>query len=231
MTIGDIAPVIWPILGAVAAGAAIGFEREFRGRPAGFRTHILVALASAVLMLAAANQAAWAYEAIPGSRVVADPTRMAHGILTGIGFLCAGVIFREGFSVHGLTTAASLWMTSALGILFGVGLYPLAVGGTAATLIVLAALRLFDNRMPQQRLLDVTLGYAPGEFLTEAEVRELLGTHRLHLRRIGWASGKEGAMTHRLKVRGLSPVDTDGFAAALAEAPKVRRFEITPRDD
>lgn len=231
MTLDQFGALLWPILGAVAAGAAIGFEREFRGRPAGFRTHILVALASALLMLAAADQAAWAYEAIPGSRIVADPTRMAHGVLTGIGFLCAGVIFREGFSIHGLTTAASLWMTSALGILFGVGLVALAVTGTIATLVVLAVLRLFDNVLPQQRLLDVALGYVPGQALSEAEVRDLLGGHGLALRRIGWASAGQGVVTHELKVRGFKRLDIDAFAAALAASPRVARFEITPRDD
>ena len=116
---------LWPILGAVVAGGTIGLEREWRGRAAGFRTHILVSLASALLMLAAMRQADWAFRALPDENIVTDPTRMAHGVLTGIGFLCAGVIFRTGFSIHGLTTAASLWITSAIGILFGAGLYAL----------------------------------------------------------------------------------------------------------
>lgn len=222
---------MFPILGAVLAGGLIGFEREFRGRPAGFRTHILVALASALLMLAAAHQGAWDYTPIPGSRVVADPTRMAHGILTGIGFLCAGVIFREGFSVHGLTTAASLWMTSALGLLFGIGLYPLAIAGTAATVLVLAGLRLLDNRMPQQRLFDVRIVHAPGQAPSRVELETLLKTHRLKLRRIGWSADADGSIIHQMKVRGVTPVDGESFATALAAEPTVRSFEITPRDD
>jgi uncharacterized membrane protein YhiD involved in acid resistance len=68
-----------------------------------------------------------------------DPVRMAHGILTGVGFLCGGVIFQQGVSVHGLTTAASLWITSAIGTLFGVGLYELAIGGTVLSLSCSAA--------------------------------------------------------------------------------------------
>lgn len=130
-------PMLLPILGAVIAGGLVGFEREFRGRPAGFRTHILVSLASCLLMLAAVNQQAWTFTGLADETIVTDPTRMAHGILTGIGFLCAGVIFREGFSIHGLTTAASLWITSALGVLYGVGMAGLAAGGTVVTLVVL----------------------------------------------------------------------------------------------
>ena len=126
----DIESAFLPIVGAIVAGGLIGFEREWRGRAAGLRTHILVCLASSLLMLAGMSQGDWAFEALPDENIVTDPTRMAHGILTGIGFLCAGVIFRTGFSIHGLTTAASLWITSAIGILFGAGLLGLGVVST-----------------------------------------------------------------------------------------------------
>ena len=79
---------ILPLLAAVLAGGLIGFEREWRGRAAGFRTHILVCLASALLMEAAVSQAVWRFAALPGTEIVSDPTRMAPGVLTGIGFLC-----------------------------------------------------------------------------------------------------------------------------------------------
>ncbi len=130
--------MVWPIIGAMTAGGLIGVERTYHGHPAGFRTHILVCLTSCILMLAAMHQSTWAFTALSGQTVVIDPTRMSHGLLTGIGFLCAGVIFREGFSVHGLTTAASLWITSAIGVLFGVGMLNLALLGAGATLAVLA---------------------------------------------------------------------------------------------
>src|SRR5574342_229690 len=114
------------LLVALAAGGLIGFERSFHGRPAGFRTHTLVCLASSALMLVTVYQHQW----FPTSaaRVSIDPTRMAQGIMTGIGFLGAGVIFKEGLSVRGLTTAASIWVTAAIGILSGIGFYfPLVV--------------------------------------------------------------------------------------------------------
>ncbi|WP_426040012.1 MgtC/SapB family protein [Brevundimonas sp. TWP2-3-4b1] len=127
------------MLGAVLAGGVICIEREWQGRAAGLRTHILVCLASALLMQAALTQGHWAFLALPDENIVTDPTRMAHGVLTGIGFLCAGVIFRTGFSIHGLTTAASLWITSAIGILLGVGLYGLGIVATVVTGLILAA--------------------------------------------------------------------------------------------
>ena len=72
----------WPILGAIVAGGLIGFEREWRGRPAGFRTHILVSLASMLLMYASVTQGDWRFTVLPGQEIIADPARMAHGVLT-----------------------------------------------------------------------------------------------------------------------------------------------------
>jgi hypothetical protein len=106
------------LLCAAAAGGIIGLERSYHARPAGFRTHTLVCVASSLLMLVMLYQSLW----LPGGeeeQFRTDPTRMAQGIMTGIGFLGAGVIFKEGLSVRGLTTAASIWMTAAIGILFG----------------------------------------------------------------------------------------------------------------
>ena len=96
---------------ALLAGACIGYERSYHGRPAGFRTHTLVCTASSLLMLVTVYDDHWMNMATEFIRF--DPTRMAQGIMTGIGFLGAGVIIKEGMSVRGLTTAASIWMTSA----------------------------------------------------------------------------------------------------------------------
>ena len=153
------APLWLPILASILTGAAIGFEREFMTKSAGLRTHTLVCFSCTLLMLAAAHQGDWVFNTIDGTQVVADPTRMAHGILTGIGFLGAGVIFRQGGSVHGLTTAASLWMTSALGVLYGAGLWELAAAGTVTTLVVLVIFRVFHKIVPDriEAALTVTL--------------------------------------------------------------------------
>jgi putative Mg2+ transporter-C (MgtC) family protein len=100
---------------ALLAGTLIGLERTFHGRPAGFRTHALVCLASSLLMLLTLYQEQWGGK-LSHETVRLDPTRMAQGIMTGIGFLGAGVIFKEGLSVRGFTTAASIWITAAIGI-------------------------------------------------------------------------------------------------------------------
>ena len=110
------------ILGALLIGGLIGLERSFHGRPAGFRTHSLVCIASALLMLVTVYQNEWMTQ-VPTDAIRTDPTRMAQGIMTGIGFLGAGVIFKEGLTVRGLTTSASIWVTAAIGILIGIGFY------------------------------------------------------------------------------------------------------------
>src|SRR3712207_5156748 len=99
------------MVAALLAGGLIGLERSHRGRPAGFRTHALVCLASTLLMLVTVYELHWMRKVVSTTSIVLDPTRMAQGIMTGIGFLGAGAIIKEGFSVRGLTTAASIWVT------------------------------------------------------------------------------------------------------------------------
>src|SRR5512143_2193375 len=114
------------LLVATFAGGLIGLERTYHGRPAGFRTHTLVCTASSLLMLLTVYQ--WELlKGVPLETVRVDPTRMAQGIMTGIGFLGAGVIMKEGLTVRGLTTAASIWVTAAIGILVGIGFWYAAV--------------------------------------------------------------------------------------------------------
>src|ERR1700680_1054070 len=137
------------ILGALAIGAAIGLERTFHGRPAGFRTHSLVCVASSLLMLVTVYQSEWMTE-ITIDAIRTDPTRMAQGIMTGIGFLGAGVIFKEGLTVRGLTTAASIWVTAAIGILIGIGFWFAAVVGGVAALTVLALFRYIERQLPSE---------------------------------------------------------------------------------
>jgi len=129
-----------PLLLAVVLGGAIGLEREFHGRPAGLRTHIIVCLGTAMAMLASM----YLFHAVPlsGSEgaLRIDPGRIAAGILTGIGFIGAGAIIKLKSSHRGLTTAACIWFVAALGVVIGVGAYLLAIVGTLLALAVLALL-------------------------------------------------------------------------------------------
>jgi putative Mg2+ transporter-C (MgtC) family protein len=224
--------LVWPVLAAMTAGGLIGVERTYHGHPAGFRTHILVCLTSCVLMLAAMHQATWSFIALPGQNVVIDPTRMSHGLLTGIGFLCAGVIFREGFSVHGLTTAASLWVTSAIGVLFGVGMLPLAFLAAGATLAVLGVLRLADAKLPHIGVMDVTLKWRRNAAPGEARVRNLLSDSGMKAVRLGHVVSQDGKLhEHHLKVKGPMPLDIDGLVERLSSEDGLAGFSVMPRDE
>jgi len=146
---------------AAVLGGAIGFERELRDREAGLRTHLLVCLGSALFTIVSAY--GFRDFLTSGDQVIrADPTRIAAQIVTGIGFLGAGAIIRQGLSVRGLTTAATLWVSAAIGIAAGAGYYSGAVLGTVVTLIALwplrvAAYQVFERLRPEERSLVVEL--------------------------------------------------------------------------
>ena len=102
------------LVASLVIGGLIGLERSYHGRPAGFRTHSLVCLSTSLLMLVTVYETRW-FPSLSEGRISLDPTRMAQGIMTGIGFLGAGTIMKDGLSVRGLTTAASIWITAAIG--------------------------------------------------------------------------------------------------------------------
>ena len=130
---------------AAALGGAIGLERELREREAGLRTHLLVSVGAAVFTLVSAyGFADFRYGFETG--ITLDPTRIAAQIVTGIGFLGAGAIIRQGLSVRGLTTAATLWVVAAIGMAAGAGYYSAAVVGTLIVIVSLWPLRLVAYR-------------------------------------------------------------------------------------
>ena len=115
--------VFMNLLGAMLLGLLVGYERSYHGRAAGMRTYGLVCMASAALVVIVGYPSYWYGGHVTAATAAADPTRVIQGIVTGVGFLGAGVIMKEGFSISGLTTAASIWAASAIGVLIGVGFY------------------------------------------------------------------------------------------------------------
>lgn len=122
---------------AGVAGIALGLERELRAHPAGARTHALVAVGAALFTISGA----YGFADVPHGPTV-DPARVAAQVASGIGFLGAGAILRQGIGVRGLTTAATLWLASAIGVASGAGSYPAVAIGTIVVLVVLVVLRL-----------------------------------------------------------------------------------------
>ena len=122
--------MVWRLLLAAGLGAALGVEREYRQKPAGLRTNILIAVGSALFTILSLEM----------TRGVGDTSRVAGQIVTGIGFLGGGAIMRNRDTVHGMTTAATIWVNAAIGIGAGMGQYSLATFTAALTLVVLVVL-------------------------------------------------------------------------------------------
>ena len=178
MVVAAAATIGWPevllrLFVAAALGGAIGLERELRERQAGLRTHLVVCVGAALFTLVSA----YGFEGVLSQgRVVADPTRIAAQIVSGIGFLGAGAIIRQGLSVRGLTTAATLWLVAAIGMASGAGYWDGALITTIGALLTLgplrvAAYRLLRNFRPalDRLLVEISAGGSPGPIIDAIE--------------------------------------------------------------
>ena len=219
------------ILAALFVGAVIGLERSFHGRPAGFRTHSLVCVASALLMLVTVYQDSWMTHVSPDA-IRTDPTRMAQGIMTGIGFLGAGVIFKEGLTVRGLTTAASIWITSAIGILIGIGFYFAAVLGAACTLAVLGIFRVIENRLPSEYYAHHIVGFKRDKAMSEDMLRKAIRDFGFDISNVSSRLTDGGEIfEYRMMIKSRDRSATDKLSQFLRGLPEVVEFRISPTGD
>ena len=223
--------IIGRVAGALAIGAMIGFERTFHGRPAGFRTHSLVCIASAILMIVTVYQDRW-MTVLAHDAIRTDPTRMAQGIMTGIGFLGAGVIFKEGLTVRGLTTAASIWTTAAIGILVGIGFWFAAVVGAAATLTVLALFRFIEVRLPSEFYAHHLLRFERNRVIAENELRKMIGEHGFSVANLSSRLMEGGQQfEYRMTIKSRDRGAAESLSKHLRGLPEVLEFRITPTGD
>ena len=214
------------------AGSLIGLERSFHGRPAGFRTHALVSLAAALLMVVTHYQWDWLGKAVPLETVRTDPTRIAQGIMTGIGFLGAGVIFKDGLTVRGLTTAASIWITSAIGILYGVGFFYPATLATIATLGTLAVFRRIEAWIPNHTFGQLVLRFKEEKILAETELRDLIAKQGFSIANMSYRLDREaGFFEYRMMVRTARKHAIETLSNDLRGRPDLLEFRISPSGD
>jgi putative Mg2+ transporter-C (MgtC) family protein len=162
--------VFMNLTGALLLGLVVGYERSYHGRAAGMRTYGIVCMASAALTVFVGYPAYWygghgSFGALPP-----DPTRVVQGIVTGVGFLGAGVIMKEGLSISGLTTAASIWASSAIGVLVGVGLYSAAILLTGLSAALMMWGSRLEARLPSRHAIGITLSFVAAYMPAEAEV-------------------------------------------------------------
>jgi len=210
------------LVAAVLAGALIGLEREAHAKPAGFRTYIIICLGAALLMILSI----YVPQTLPHFKN-GDPGRIAAQVVTGIGFLGAGAIFRLGVTVRGLTTAAAIWTTAAVGLVIGAGMF--AVGGIALalTLLALTVLTALEARLVaavEYRSLLVTSDRVPGQI---RRITEVLARHGVPARKL---SVSERLDEDRIEVRAVARLEKDidikDFFSEIEALEGIRHIEI-----
>lgn len=226
----DDLEMVLRLLAALVAGALIGYERSYQGRPAGFRTHALVCCASCLLMFVTVYEAHWVRTTADQLRL--DPTRMAQGIMTGIGFLGAGVIVKEGLSVRGLTTAASIWITASIGVLAGVGFYFPLVLSVLVTLGVLSVFRRIETRMPTQAYYHLEVRFERATGMTEEALRALIERHGFGIGHFSYRLDGEGRIRRNsMVVHTLDRSAASRLAATLEADPGLLEFRLAPASE
>jgi putative Mg2+ transporter-C (MgtC) family protein len=163
--------ILLNLAGALLLGLMVGYERSYHGRAAGLRTYGLVCMASCALTIVSGYPDHW-FGGHGAAAALVDPTRVIQGVVTGIGFLGAGVIMRSGFNISGLTTAASIWASSVIGILVGVGFYLAAMGLAFFSAMIMIYLNRIVNLLPSRHAVAVTLRFKPGVRPHEVELRK-----------------------------------------------------------
>jgi len=208
--------LILRLVGAIVLGGVVGYQREVHGRPAGLRTHILVCLGSALFTIASLMFGR-------GS----EPSRIAANIVTGIGFLGAGTIIRQGSTVRGLTTAASLWSVAAIGMAVGAGgrLYILAAAAALLVLAVLSWVDILEDKLvaaERERELAVTLR---GHEHDPAAIISAFAALSIQVRGSRTEIGEDGRRAVHLRVKFPAHITLDQANAVLAGINTVEAFD------
>ncbi|HEV8605542.1 MAG TPA: MgtC/SapB family protein [Tepidisphaeraceae bacterium] len=173
---------VFKLILAGVLGGLVGFERELRGREAGFRTNILVGLGCSLLMIVSTRFASMPWNPEGAYNIQVDPARIAYGVMTGIGFLGAGAIIKHFNGVRGLTTAAGLWCVAAIGLSCGLGLYIVSIFAAGLVLAALAMLNTIEKRLPRRR-------------------------HRRLILRMPWKKGNIAELVKRFEGAGIAVID------------------------
>jgi putative Mg2+ transporter-C (MgtC) family protein len=221
------------LLTALAVGGLIGLERTYHGRAAGFRTHALVCLSTCVLMVVTSFGARWLPSMNGASmHTTVDPTRMAQGIMTGIGFLGAGTILREGLSVRGLTTAASIWATAAIGILIGLGAFFPALVAAVLALGTLSVFRFIERKVPTQFNAHLRVCFRREGAPDEPALRRLLADHGFRITSMHQHLHVEQRfLEYQGAIQGRRADRTRQLTEALAAMEGLKELQITPSGD
>ncbi|RZL89569.1 MAG: MgtC/SapB family protein [Variovorax sp.] len=218
------------LLGALLLGMLMGYERSYNGRASGMRTYGLVCMASTALTVFVGYAPLWYGGA--AAQVAPDATRVVQGVVTGVGFVCAGVIVKDGLNVSGLTTAASIWAASAVGVLLGVGLYAAAIVLAVLCLLSMSLVHEVERKLPGRAVFDVSLSFCRDTAPELEQLAQVALTHgyRLvhHSLSISYADNVpvwRFCVIALDRTRSTSPAR---LAHELSRSDEVLRFNIVP---
>ena len=213
------------ILSAVC-GALIGLERERRYKNAGLRTHVIVAISAAILMIVS-KYGFLDIASIPDVRLTSDGGRIAAGVIQSIGFLCAGVIFVRKESIIGLTTAAGLWATVGIGLCFGSGMYILGISASLILVLVNILLRLHHQRIAFQTIITVS-SHISRHGMTISQFEEQLKDAGAQLRDFSFSRNENNELFVKANVVMSDKKTVMEHVDILASLPFIDTFEVFP---
>jgi putative Mg2+ transporter-C (MgtC) family protein len=214
------------LAGALGVGVLLGYERSFHGRAAGMRTYALVCMASTLLTVICGYPQAW-YGG--GPHGAGDPTRVIQGIVTGIGFLGAGVIMKEGFSISGLSTSASIWTVAAIGVTLGLGFYAAAIMATASTLVVMSAFKRLEQALPHHQRMQLTFAVDRAKAMGAEELRASLLPFGVEVMDLACQSSADGhRFQYDLVLVSEGAQSFDRLVDGLARADGITEFRLSP---
>jgi putative Mg2+ transporter-C (MgtC) family protein len=206
-------------------GGVIGYERDIHGRPAGLRTHAVVALASATFTVVSTHLAFFQHYKT-GDFTEVDGSRIAASVVSGIGFLAGGAILRNGITVQGLTTAAGLWLVAAIGMCAGAGMYVESVAATIVGITALTLMRRFedkDNRIRRRLAVTLNGSTTANDLIGKLRARDVLATLE------GWSKDTSGSVRQLTFSVRLSPADGEQALVSVLESESgIIRMQLDP---
>ncbi len=216
------------LLGATAVGLLLGYERSFHGRAAGMRTYALVCVSSTLLTAINGFPAHW-YGGAVLTPAIADPGRAIQGIVTGVGFLGAGVIMKDGFTIRGLSTAASIWMTATIGIVIGVGFYGAAISATFLSMAAMTGLGRIEKSLPHQTTLHLSLVYPHDRLPSADQIRARMKAHGFDV--LDWSfrfCEAKNEFQYDLVLQTLGSEGSHDLVGDLSRGAEVKEFRLAP---
>ena len=221
ITIGS---AVFKLLLSMVAGAAVGLNRERHKQPAGLRTHILICIGSALLMMLSIYIPQTYFDFKNG-----DPGRIAAQVVSGIGFLGAGAIIRLGNNVRGLTTAASIWLVSAVGLTIGAGLYIISLVTVLIAIFTLVILENIEKKFfPHVFMKTLVLSFE-NQHLHSEEVKKILRKQKIHFQIIDFTTSSNTLQSSEIKFLVKIPehIDLDHFLYSFQQVKDLKNVEVS----